>query len=221
MRNQDHSAGPLHEILFQPLDTLDVEVVGGLVEQQHIGLPQQEFRQFNTHTPATAQLAGRAVKLGALEAQTEERTFHLSMEIQTTHHLEVLFGTCVTIYEGQIIFALVVSTLGHLSIHPVDIGLQVANMVKGQQRLLHHRTFVGQLHHLRKITNRRITRNSHDTLCGRLLSSYDFQECRFPRTVLARQRYAVAISHDKTHVREQRTGTEFNGKMFYGNHTCD
>ena len=49
--------------IFQPLDGLDIEVVGWLVQQKHIRFLQQQFCQFDTHTPTTAELACLTVKV--------------------------------------------------------------------------------------------------------------------------------------------------------------
>ena len=43
----------LRQKLLQPLDTLDIEMVRRLVEQQHIGFLKQYLRQFDTHTPTS------------------------------------------------------------------------------------------------------------------------------------------------------------------------
>ena len=51
--HQDDGTRRLRQELFQPLDTLDVEVVRRLVEQQHIGFLQEDLCQFDTHTPAS------------------------------------------------------------------------------------------------------------------------------------------------------------------------
>ena len=42
--------------VFEPLDTLDIEVVGGLVEQEHIRVLEQKLGQLNTHAPSTRKL---------------------------------------------------------------------------------------------------------------------------------------------------------------------
>ena len=39
----DDGAGEAHEKLFQPFDRFGVEVVGRLVEQQHVGSGEQQF----------------------------------------------------------------------------------------------------------------------------------------------------------------------------------
>ena len=45
MRDGDDGARKLAEEVLQPLDRLGVEMVGGLVEQQHVGLLQQDPAQ--------------------------------------------------------------------------------------------------------------------------------------------------------------------------------
>ena len=54
--HQDDGTRRLCQELLQPLDTLDVEVVRRLVEQQHIGFLQEDLCQFDTHTPASGEL---------------------------------------------------------------------------------------------------------------------------------------------------------------------
>ncbi len=38
MRNDDRRAFPLRQIIFEPFDGFDIEVIGRLVEQQQIGI---------------------------------------------------------------------------------------------------------------------------------------------------------------------------------------
>ena len=45
MRDRDHGAGEAHQELFQPFHRLGIEVVGRLVQQQHVGLFQQQLAQ--------------------------------------------------------------------------------------------------------------------------------------------------------------------------------
>ena len=55
--DQDDGATAVGEEILQPLDGFDVEVVGRLVEQQHVRVLQQDFCQFDAHTPTTAEFA--------------------------------------------------------------------------------------------------------------------------------------------------------------------
>ncbi len=71
----DHRAGILVEVLLEPVDRFGVEVVGGLVEQQHVGLLEQKTAESHTATFATGEgghglVVGRALEgvHGALKA---------------------------------------------------------------------------------------------------------------------------------------------------------
>ena len=55
MGNRDDSAGILGEVLFEPQDALGIEVVGGFVKQQEIGLFKQKFAERNTPLFTTRQ----------------------------------------------------------------------------------------------------------------------------------------------------------------------
>ena len=57
MRDGDHGAGKLLQELLEPLDALGIEVVGRLVEQQHVGLRQQQPAQRDAALLAAGQLA--------------------------------------------------------------------------------------------------------------------------------------------------------------------
>ena len=59
----DHRLSSLDQEVFQPLDRLDVEVVGRLVEQQYVGLFQKQLGQLDAHAPTAAELAGRSVEV--------------------------------------------------------------------------------------------------------------------------------------------------------------
>ena len=59
----DHqAAGVARQILFQPQDGFEVEVVGRLVEQQQIGAVHQRARQVQAHAPAAGKALHRAIQ---------------------------------------------------------------------------------------------------------------------------------------------------------------
>ena len=67
--NGHHGAGEAVQKLLQPLDGLCVQVVGGLVEQQHVGLGQQQPAQRDAALLAARQRADLGVKLGREASQ--------------------------------------------------------------------------------------------------------------------------------------------------------
>ena len=65
--HQHHCPTPRSQQLFEPLDRLNIKVVGGLVEQQHIRTAQQYLGQLDTHAPTARELGGGTVEVGTLE----------------------------------------------------------------------------------------------------------------------------------------------------------
>jgi hypothetical protein len=51
----DHGAGEAHQVLLEPFDAFRVEVVGRLVQQQHVGLGQQQAAERHAALLASGQ----------------------------------------------------------------------------------------------------------------------------------------------------------------------
>ena len=69
VRHQQDAAGIARQILLQPQDGFEVEVVGGLVEQQQIGAVHQRAGQIEAHAPAAGEAADRALQRVVGETQ--------------------------------------------------------------------------------------------------------------------------------------------------------
>ena len=67
--NQQQGARVAFQPAFQPEDRIEVQVVGGLVEQQQVGRAHQRLRQVEAHAPATGEVADPAFHLRRLETQ--------------------------------------------------------------------------------------------------------------------------------------------------------
>ena len=67
--DDDEGAGPAVEEVLEHVEGLDVEVVGGLVEQQHVGLGEQQPQQLEPAPLATGQVAEPGGELVAGEAE--------------------------------------------------------------------------------------------------------------------------------------------------------
>ncbi len=74
MSDQDQRAGKLEQILFEDFERGNVEVVGGLVEQQHIGGLEHEFGDEHAGALAAGEVADRLVELFAGEEEARGPT---------------------------------------------------------------------------------------------------------------------------------------------------
>ena len=68
--NQHHRITMIRQKSFQPLNTLYVQMVGRLIQQQHIRTLQQQLCQLYTHPPSPAKFRSRPVEIRTLESQS-------------------------------------------------------------------------------------------------------------------------------------------------------
>ena len=69
MRDDQHRAVPFAQIPFQPFDRLDIQVVGRLVQQEQLGIGQQQAGQKGARVLPAGDLVEAAVIIG--EGQTQ------------------------------------------------------------------------------------------------------------------------------------------------------
>ena len=74
MGDDDEGALELPQIALEPLDRGDVEVVGGLVEQQHVGLGEERLGEQDAQPEAARELAHRPLVAGVLDAEAGEQS---------------------------------------------------------------------------------------------------------------------------------------------------
>ena len=216
--DENHRRAARRQKLLQPLNRLDVEMVRRLVEQQHIGTAQQNLRQLDAHTPTARKFTRRTLEIRAQETQSEQRALNFRLVVLAAHHQVAFVFLREAFHQRHVFLALVVRALAKLALHAVEPFLQSRVAVEGLARLLLHACRVGQLHHLRQIAHRRVRRNVHHATRRLLLSAQDFQQRRFPGTVLAHERNAVAVVHHEARTAEQGLRAKFHFQIFYGYH---
>jgi hypothetical protein len=95
----DHqAAGVTREVVLEPEQRLEIEVVGGLVEQQQCGLRHEEAGEVRTHHPAAGERARRQVGIALLEAEAGEDL--LRAGLQRVVDVEVVVGGFETLPAG-------------------------------------------------------------------------------------------------------------------------
>ena len=118
----------------QPLDALEVQVVGGLVQKQQVGVAQEELGERDAHLPAARELGAGALKVGDFEAQAGQDFAGVALELVAAQVLKAVLYLAVLVKEGVDVLAL----LGELG----DLGLQLVGA------LAHAADFLGGRHDL-------------------------------------------------------------------------
>ena len=101
----------------QPLDAFEVQVVGGLVQQQQVGVAQEELGERDAHLPAARELGARAPKIGNLKAQAGQDLAGVALELVAAQVLKAVLDLAVLVEECVEILAL----FGEFG----DLGLQL------------------------------------------------------------------------------------------------
>ena len=92
MRHQQDAAGIARQVLLEPQDRFEVEMVGRLVEQQQVGPVHQRARQVEAHAPAAGEAGHRAFQRVAGETQAVQQLRGARLGAVTVDGLEVLLG---------------------------------------------------------------------------------------------------------------------------------
>ncbi len=97
VRNQHVGVGIVREIVFQPVAGFEIEMVGGFVEQQQIGLLQEQLGQRNAHLPAAGKFFGLAVPVVLAKAQAGKHGPDLRIERIAVARLEFVLDAVVAL----------------------------------------------------------------------------------------------------------------------------
>ena len=88
VRDQQQRARVLQQPLLQPQHRIEVEVVGGLVEQQHVGRRHQRARQVQAHAPAARERGHRALLDLGREPQAVQQLPRARGAVVAAHFLQ-------------------------------------------------------------------------------------------------------------------------------------
>ena len=182
-----------HEAL-QPLDHHDIEVVGGLVEQQHIGVFDDQGGQAQAGA-LTARQASRQVVLAAPEAEGQRHG------VAATAALETAPAPVVLQQLGVVLDAL------RALHHPgggVQLGLQGVEFVKGGLQHAVHGAAGRERRVLGQVAHPHAGAAPDHARVGFLAAEQQPQQGRLPGAVAPHQPDAVAGVDLQTHAREHR-----------------
>ena len=198
VRNHHHRALERGQVLLQPLDRTDVEVVGRLVQQQHVRLLQKHPRQCQPHLEPAALGPGLLVEVILRESEAHQHLLGPRLAV-------VRLVPVVMLQDGVSVQHLFELLSRHVRIlHPVlelnHLRLNVVQVLESGQRLLQHGTLPNHRAGLGQIPDARAP-SPIDRPAGRLqLPGHQLQDCGLPRPVHAGQPDAVIRPDEQVHV---------------------
>ena len=215
VRNEYDGPVVLLQIPLQPLDTLDVEVVGRLVEQKDRRTAKQQFGQLDAHAPPAAELARGTIEIAATEAQSEQRLLYLRLAVVSAENMVTVRGIVQPVEQFLVIGTFIIGAHGNLIGEFGYLPFQRDDLGKGSRRLLHETRGIGHLHLLRQVPHRHVAAAGHRTARGGLLAGNHLEQSTLARTVLTHQTDAVFGIHEQRYVLKQIPAAETDGQVIY------
>ncbi len=139
--DQDDRAGVVGQEALQPLHAGEVEVVGRLVEQQHVGVLEQEAGERDAHHPAARELTDVALDVAIGEAEAGEDPSGLGLHAVAAECLEPMLEPPVLVHQlGEL---LVVVRVLHLGLDVAHATFDAAHLAGARQHLGEHAATAG------------------------------------------------------------------------------
>ena len=210
MRHHQHTLLQVREIFFQPLHGVEVQVVGGLVEQQVVGMTEQRLGQHHAHLLVVRDVRHLLVVLSLAHAQVLQQLGGLALGLVAVHlgkgHLQ-LSGFHTVFFRH-----LWLRIKGLALLHVVPHGLVT------HQHGIHHREGVVfevvLLQHAHALTGQHL----HRSFVGLQLTADGAQQRRLARTVGTDNTVNVSTCKLQVHVFIENLFPELDSQICDCNH---
>ena len=190
----------LMQMRLEPLDAFRIEMVGRLVEQKHIRLPEEQAAQGHPSPLASAQCAYPCVWRRTL--QGVHGPFQLGIHFPAVAVLNLLGQFTLPLYQSG--HLLVRHRLGELHVHLLVFLQQIHDFLHAFLHHFKHGLVVIHPRFLLQIPYRVPRSPDHLTLIGLLHSGDYLQQCGLPGSVQSYDAYLRTVEERQVYVLEYR-----------------
>ena len=174
VRGHQQRAGIGLEELLQPDDGFDIQVVGRLVHQQHVGPAQQHARQRDAHLPAARERADVAIDLVVLEAQAVQHFAGLRLERVAAEMLVFLLHFAEAGEDAVHVVGL--RGIFHGVLQGFQLVVQIADAPAAGDGFIEDRAALHLLHVLAEVADGQLLGNRDLAFVGRFLADHHAEE---------------------------------------------
>ena len=193
-----HGLATLDEEIFQPSDTLDVEVVRRFVEEQHVGIFAAASWPVRYACAIRQKKIRRlTVEVRALKSQSEQRFLHVFLEVGHVNRIELLAHGGHLLNQCHIFIALVVGALRQLLVDCLNFRLHLVEVCKRLRGFFKHRAPVFRHEVLGKIGNRCVFSGLRPSRARLAHACQNLEQRALSRAVLSHQGNAVFVVDNK------------------------
>ena len=180
----DYRAGILLQVLFEPVDALGVEVVGGFVEQKHVGLLEQEAAEGHAAALTARKRLYRLVVGRALEGV--HGALQTRVDVPCVGRVESVLKLALTLDQGvHLVGILQHIGIGEGGVHLVELAQEVHHRLYALADYLDYRLRGVELGFLLEVAHSEAGREYNLALIILVDAGYYLQQRRFARAVQA------------------------------------
>ena len=199
--DEQHGALVLLQRILQPGDGGQVQVVGGLVQHQKVGLGQQDSGQAQPGLFPAGEQAGGLVLPSLGKAQSGQHPLDQAGPLIAPLPLEALGQAGV--FPVQRVQGLgVLVALGDLLLQMAQLGLQGLQGIEHPAQFLQHRPLAGDIRLLGQEPHRGAPEHRHRALVGLHLPGQNLEQGGFAAAVYPHQPHAAALLQGEVHFLE-------------------
>ena len=161
VRNHQYRAVIGLQEAFQPLNGLNVKVIGGFVQKQKVRLFQQDFGQFHAHLPTVTELAHGSQHIFMAKTQAHQNPLGLALDGVAAKQGQTVVEVVQLHDKFLILRAFIIGALGQLLLQLLRIALQLVVFVKSGKSLVQNGFRAVHVLFLWQISDGNTLRNNH------------------------------------------------------------
>ena len=135
MAHDENGAAVALEEVLEPAHALEVEVVGGLVEQEYLRGTQEQLGKRDAHLPASGELVGRTLHVLLVKAEAEEHASRLRLDVVAIPCLEA--RAQASVFREEAVGTGFVGAL-HLALEGLEPASHLGDVGDARHDLLQH-----------------------------------------------------------------------------------
>ena len=213
MRHDDDRALIGAQIILQPLHGVEVEVVGRLVQQQQVGLCQQQLAQLQPRALAAGEGGNRLLILRGGKAQSGQHALQAGAPGVAVLFLKAVGQARVFLRKARKALRVALMDLAHARFHLPQLFLHAEGVLKAGLHLLPDGQRRGQVVQLRVVADAQPARHAQRAAVIVVLARENFQQRGLARSVAPHQAHAVAVLHGEVDSLEHFVHAEGFGQL--------
>ena len=204
--------------IFEPLDGFDVEVVGRLVEEKHVGIFEEEFCKLDAHAPSARKFGGLPLEVGALKTQAHESLFDVLLEVGHVDGVKFFAQRAYFLGECHVLVRFVVGAGFEFAVDALYFVFGFFQVRECEGGLVEHCPSVLCHEVLRQIRHHAVFGFGDYAASGYALARDNFQESAFARAILAHEGDAVFVVDLERYVLKEGCAPKFYCKIVDAEH---